>query len=85
MRLFLGIIYQFTPVMSSEVEISGYCHSGEVEISAFCHSERSEESVNSVTMAVCYLLFHFPYSDRAVLCYFLPGHNTKVYLLNDSM
>ena len=25
----------------------------------FCHSERSEESVKSVTIAVCYLLYHF--------------------------
>ena len=29
-----------------------------VEMSGFCHSERSEESVKSVTIAVCYLLFH---------------------------
>ena len=27
--------------------------------------------------------FIYPCRDRAVLWYFLPGHNTKVYLLND--
>ena len=42
-----GVTYQFTSVMSSIVKTS-----------LFCHSERSEESVNSVTIAVCYLLLH---------------------------
>ena len=70
----MEVIYQFTLVMSNIVETS-----------LFCHSERSEESVKSVTMAVCYLLFHFSCSVRAVLCYFLTGHNTKVCLLNDFM
>ena len=41
-----GVIYQFTPVISSVAETS-----------LFCHSERSEESAQSVTMEVCYLSF----------------------------
>ena len=73
-KIFLDVIYQFTLVMSIVVEIS-----------LFCHSERSEESVSGVTMAVCHLLVHFPCSVRAVLCYFLTGHSTKVYILNDFM
>ena len=48
-----GIIYQFTPVMSSVVETS-----------LFCHSERSEESAQSVTMAVFFAFLHFIVSGR---------------------
>ena len=33
-----------------------------VEMSGFCHSERSEESVCSISMAVCYLLLHLSMS-----------------------
>ena len=45
-KLILGVIYQFTPVISSVAETS-----------LFCHSERSEESAQSVTLELCYLPF----------------------------
>ena len=37
-----------------------------VETSGFCHSERSEESVNNITIAVRYPLFIFPCRDRGI-------------------
>ena len=51
--------------------------SSAVETSLYCHSERSEESVTSVTIAVYYLLFHFPCSDRAFFDSFSTGRNSQ--------
>ena len=55
-------------VMSSVVETSS---------SLLCHSERSEESVNNITIAVRYPLFMFPCCDRAIFDSFSTGHDTQ--------